>query len=213
MDKIDYKSEYKDLYLPKNIPSIIDVPAIPFIMIDGKGNPNDENGEYAKALEILYGLSYTIKMSKMGNEKLEGYFEYVVPPLEGLWWTKDNIELQTGFNKSILCWTALIRQPEFVTKETFDWACKSLKEKKNLDASKARFEVYKEGLCVQCMHIGTYDSEDATINKIHKFINENNLVKDFNNRFHHELYLSDPRKGDPLKTKTVIRIPVKGKMI
>jgi len=213
MNKIDYKAEYKELYMPTNIPTLLDVPDIAFIMIDGVGNPNEVDGEYAKALEILYGLACTIKMLKMGKEKLEGYFEYVVPPLEGLWWTKENQELPKGFDKKTLCWTAMIRQPDFVTKEVFDWACSSLKEKKNLNVDLARFEILKEGKCVQCMHIGSYDNEDVTIDKLHHFIDENNLEKDFSHRQHHEIYLSDPRKTTLENIKTVIRLPVKAKMI
>lgn len=216
-EKLDYKKEYKDLYLPKNKPEIIDVPAMNFIMVDGKGNPNDEAGEYKAAVELLYGLSFTIKMSKMGSNKLKGYFEYVVPPLEGLWQMDDckiDFEHKEKFN-----WTSMIRQPEFVTKEVFEWACSEIiKKKPQLDTSKARFETFKEGLCVQMMHIGPYDAEPASIKQLEDFIEKNNLKDAINTvqtdgtvRKHHEIYLSDPRKAKPENLKTVLRHPVENK--
>lgn len=215
--KLDYKKEFKDLYMPKKKPSLIDVPAMNFIMIDGKGDPNEENGEYSKAIELLYALSYTIKMSKNGQKKIEGYFEYVVPPLEGLWWCDDcKIEF---FDKSKFHWTSMIRQPEFVTDEVFKWACSEVSKKKpQLDVSKARFQVLKEGLCVQMMHIGPFDNEPETVNEIEAYIKNNNLrnaisivSENGNIRRHHEIYLSDPRKIDKQKIKTVLRIPVEYK--
>lgn len=214
--KFDYKKEYKDLYMPKVKPCIIDVPAMHFIMVEGSGNPNSSDGEYKQAMELLYGLSYTIKMSKMGEKHIKGYFEYVVPPLEGLWWMNDNSPIDYC-HKEKFCWISMIRQPEFVTKQVFEWACSELKKKKtDINVSKARFAEFAEGLCVQMMHIGPFDNEPETIEKIEEFIKEN----DYKNaicdvlpcgmvRRHHEIYLSDPRKGDPLKFKTVIRHPIK----
>lgn len=215
-EKLDYKKEYKDLYMPKAKPSIIDVPLMSFIMIDGTGDPNVEGGEYKQAVELLYGLSYSIKMSKMGDNKIDGYFEYVVPPLEGLWWLSDNSHFNFSM-KEKFCWTAMIRQPEFVTEEVFRWACSEVAKKKpELDTSKARLQVFKEGVCVQMMHIGPFDDEPQTIEKIDAFIKENNykdaisdIQPDGMIRRHHEIYLSDPRKIELSKMKTVIRHPVK----
>lgn len=214
--KLDYKKEFKDLYMPKNKPSLIEVPAMNFIMVDGKGNPNEEGEEYQKAVELLYALSFTIKMSKMGDEVPEGYFEYVVPPLEGLWWLKDGCYKEGFSDKNEFYWTSMIRQPEFVTKEVFDWACKEVAKKKpNIDVSKARLETFEEGLCVQMMHIGPFDDEPQTIEKIEKYIEENNLKNAISTKLptgqvrrHHEIYLSDPRKVSIDKMKTVLRHPV-----
>ncbi len=210
MDKIDYKKEYKDLYLPKTTPMIINVPPINFIMVDGKGNPNREDGEYSRAVGMLYALSFTIKMSKMGANKPDGYFEYVVPPLEGQWWMAYGREGVDYLKKDKFCWISMIRQPEFVTDEVFKRACEEVEKKKHIDTSKARLEVFREGLCVQCMHMGPFDDEPKTLAKIEQFISENKLINDIDNlRRHHEIYLSDPRKGDIKKMKTVIRVPVK----
>lgn len=216
--KLDYKKEYKDLYMPKAKPCIIDVPAMCFIMVDGRGNPNIEGGEYQQAVELLYGLSYTIKMSKMGGSQLDGYFEYVVPPLEGLWWLSDNSYFDFSI-KEKFCWISMIRQPEFVTQEVFDWACKEIARKKpQLDTSKARLQVFHEGLCVQMMHIGSFDEEPETIAQINGFIKEKNYQDAISEvepngmvKRHHEIYLSDPRKIESSKMKTVLRHPVKGK--
>lgn len=215
MEKIDYKKKYKDLYLPKTNPVEILVPEMRFIMVDGKGNPNEEDGEYKKAVEILYALSYTIKMNKDIKNELDDYFDYVVPPLEGLWWLKDD-DMDFSKKEKYL-WTSMIRQPEFVTKEIFEFACNEVKRKKpNLDVSKARFEVFNEGLCVQCMHMGPFDKEYITTEKIDKYIEENNLIDDICGinkegliRRHHEIYLSDPRRVNIERMKTVIRHPVR----
>lgn len=213
--KMDYKKEYKDLYLPKTEPCVIDVPAICFIMVDGEGNPNTEGGEYQQAVELLYGLSYSIKMSKMGGNQPEGYFEYVVPPLEGLWWLKDGSDFDLS-KKGLFCWTSMIRQPEFVTQEVFDLACRELAKKKPLlNPAKARLQGFREGLCVQMMHLGPYDDEPRTVARMDAFIKENHyrdaisdVLPDGTTRRHHEIYLSDPRKTEPSKMKTVLRHPV-----
>ncbi len=210
MEKMDYKKEYKNLYLPKTDPMTIDVPSMNFIMVSGKGNPNEENGEYSKSVELLYALSFTIKMSKMGKAKPPGYFEYVVPPLEGLWWMEDGKEEINYLEKDNFCWISMIRQPEFVTREVFLWACEEIKRKKQLDTGAARFEALKEGLCVQCMHIGPFHDEPETILKMEQYMIALNLKNDINNlRRHHEIYLSDPRKCHVSRMKTVIRIPVR----
>ncbi|WP_238904186.1 GyrI-like domain-containing protein [Clostridium sp. YIM B02506] len=213
--KLDYKKEFKDLYLPKNEPMLVDVPEMNFIMVDGKGNPNDEDGEYQSAVEILYALSYTIKMSKKGSYNIEGYFEYVVPPLEGLWWMEnDGMDFK---KKDKFEWTSMIRQPEFVTEEVFEWACSEvLRKKPDLNVSKARLQSFREGLCVQIMHIGSYDDEPKTVEKLDKYVEDNNLINAISTineqgiiKRHHEIYLSDPRKTSLDKLKTVIRHPVK----
>jgi len=208
--KLDYKKEYKDLYMPKGKPAVIEVPPIPFITVLGKGNPNEENGEYQKAVELLYAISYTIKMSKNGEHIPIGYFEYVVPPLEGQWWIPKGNADTDYTKKSDFCWVSMIRQPDFVTEDVFKWACKEVEKKKKLDTSKAEYIVFKEGLCVQCMHIGPFDNEPATIEKMETYITQNGYANDISEtRHHHEIYLSDPRKCDINKMKTILRIPVK----
>ena len=204
--KVDYKKEYKDLYMPKRKPSIIDVPAMNFIMIDGMGEPS--TGEFQSSIGVLYSLAYTIKMSKMGDWQPEGYFDYVVPPLEGLWWTSGGAFDFARPDKWL--WTCMIRQPEFVTAEVFSWACNECRRKKpEVDVSIARFETFEEGLCVQKMHIGPYDSEPESIEQMQEFIAENGLIDETSSeRKHHEIYLSDPRRTAPEKLKTVLRHPV-----
>lgn len=213
MDKLDYKKTYKELYQPKTKPSIIEVPEMIFIAIDGEGNPNT-CPEYKAAIEVLYGLSYAIKMSKMNGTQPAGYFEYVVPPLEGLWQV-DGVDFD-GMNvtdKDKFKWISMIRQPEFVTEEVFEQAKLVLKKKKPaLDLSKARLMKMTEGLCVQIMHKGSYDDEPASIEQMKRFLDENGYIEDFSEgRFHHEIYLSDPRKCSTDKLKTVIRHPIKKK--
>lgn len=214
MEKLDYKKEYKDLYLPKAEPMLIDVPNMKFIWVEGKGNPNDENGEYQEALQLLYVLSFTIKMSKMGGHKIEGYFDYVVPPLEGFWWNENEQNVNYK-KKENFKWISLIRQPEFVTKEVFDWACEEVRKKKKLETKKAEFGEIKEGLCVQMMHIGSYNDEPKTLEEMEEYRQMNHLKNDIGNnengfvRRHHEIYLSDPRRTKPENLRTVIRIPVK----
>lgn len=200
---LDYKKEFKDLYVPKNIPSLVDVPPIPFFMMDGRGDPNGE--EYQDAVTYLYTLSYAIRMR---GKALPGYFEYVVPPLEGLWWDVDNVnDLE---QRDHWQWTAMIRQPNFVTQDILAWAVRTIKPKKPLlDLSKIRLETYNEGLCVQAMHIGSYADEPATIKRIHAYITANGLLEAIDERRkHHELYLSDPNKTKLSNMKTVIRLPV-----
>ena len=204
-EKLDFKKVYQDLYLPKNKPVLIKVPAINFIMVDGHGDPN--GAEYHDAVGILYALSFSIKMSKMGGNQPEGYFDYVVPPLEGLWGCEGN-----GYDpehRNTWSWTSMIRQPDFVTQEVFDWACKQAEKKKpELDFTKARLAGYDEGDCVQIMHIGPFSTEPDSIEQIDQFIRESNLIDDCGERRHHEIYLSDPRKCAPERMKTVLRHPV-----
>ena len=209
----DYKKEYKDLYLPKTKPGVTQVPEMLFIMVSGAGDPNT-SGSYKNALEILYGLSYAIKMSKMRAAQPKGYFDYVVPPLEGLWWIgsgdNDYFDGKTIPDKDKLCWTSMIRQPEFVTQEVFEEAKRALAKKKpNLDLSLAHLAAWREGLCAQIMHIGGYDDEPATIRILVRFIIENGFTNDISeSRKHHEIYFSDPRKTAPEKLKPVIRHPI-----
>ena len=207
----DYKKEYKEFYMPKNKPSIIEIPRMNYIAVRGKGNPNEENSEYKQTIGLLYSIAFTIKMSYKTSHKIEGYFEYVVPPLEGFWW-------QTGIDgldynkKEDMEFISMIRLPDFVTKEEFDWAINEATNKKKQDFSKVEFLSYDEGLCVQCMHIGSYDNEPATIETMKTYVEENGYEIDINNnRFHHEIYLSDPRKCDESRLKTVIRHPIKKK--
>jgi len=205
----DFKKEYKEFYMPASRPSIVKIPAFNFIAVRGKGNPNDPDGEYSKALNLLYGVAYTIKMSKKGSHQIEGYFDYVVPPLEGFWW-QDGIEGVDYSGKDNFNWVSVIRLPDFVTKEDYEWAVEEATRKKKEDFSKVEFLTIEEGLCVQCMHIGTYDDEPATVELMHKYMKEQGYELDISEkRLHHEIYLSDPRKVDPEKNRTVIRHPVR----
>jgi hypothetical protein len=207
MYKLDYKKVFKQLYNPAENPAIITVPNMRFIMVDGNGDPNDEGGAYQKVVELLFGLSYTIKM---GKNRPPDYFEYVVPPLEGLWWYSDGAYYDVS-KKADFCWTMMIRQPEFVTTELFESAKLAMKKKKpELNVEIARLNDFEEGLCVQSMHIGPYDDEPKTVEKMDAFARENGLIIDFSDtRRHHEIYLSDPRKVEPSMIKTVLRHPFK----
>lgn len=205
----DFKKEYKEFYMPKGKPEIVTIPKMNYIAVRGKGNPNEEDCEYKKSIELLYGIAYTIKMSKKGDHKIEGYFDYVVPPLEGFWWqeTVDGIDYS---HKENFQWISVIRLPDFVTKADFDWAIEEATRKKKIDFSKVEFLEIEEGLCVQCMHSGSYDNEPATVTAMDKFIADNGYENDISDtRRHHEIYLSDARKVTPEKLKTVIRHPIK----
>lgn len=205
----DYKKEYKEFYLPKNRPEIIEIPAMNFIAVRGKGDPNDEGGEYKAAIGLLYGIAFTVKMSKKGSRQIEGYFDYVVPPLEGFWWQQGIKGVDYG-RKEDFCWLSVIRMPDFVTKEDFAWAIEEVSRKKQQDFSKVEFLTIKEGLCVQCMHIGAFDDEPATVAVMDLYVQENGYENDFSaDRLHHEIYLSDARRVAPEKWRTVIRHPVK----
>jgi hypothetical protein len=220
MDKLDFKKQDKILYAPGSKPSIIMVPPMNFIMVDGHGNPNDPGGEYNKAIELLFPLTFTIKMGiKFGKIKLkekDELIDYMVPPLEGLWWLADVNDINFT-RKNNYCWTSMIRQPDFITPEVFEQAQAELRKKKpELDVTKARLEVFEEGLCVQCMHTGPFDTEPVTIEKIDEFIRLNGLTYDIgtvlpdgHTRQHHEIYMGDPRKANPAKFKTILRHPVR----
>ena len=197
--------------MPKGKPEIVTVPKMNYIAVRGKGNPNEEDGEYKKSIELLYGIAYTIKMSKKGDHKIEGYFDYVVPPLEGFWWQENLDGIDYG-HKENFQWISVIRVPDFVTKADFDWAIEEATRKKKMDFSKVEFLEIEEGLCVQCMHSGSYDGEPATVAAMDKFIADNGYENDISDtRRHHEIYLSDARKVAPEKLKTVIRHPIREK--
>ena len=205
----DYKKEYKEFYLPKSEPGLILVPPVNYLAVRGKGDPNEADGAYKRAVGLLYGVAYTIKMSKKGDRCIDGYFDYVVPPLEGLWWQPGTEGIDYA-HKEDFHWISLIRLPDFVSREDFDWAVAEATQKKKADFSALEFFAYDEGLCVQCMHTGPYDDEPATVETMHNFIAEKNYKLDItDSRFHHEIYLSDARKTAPEKLKTVIRHPIK----
>lgn len=205
----DFKKEYKEYYMPKNKPQIVDIPKANYIAVRGKGDPNEESGAYQQAVGILYSIAYTLKMSYKTDYKIEGFFEYVVPPLEGFWW-QDNVEGVDYSDKSTFNWISVIRLPDFITEENFAWAVETASKKKNMDCSSAEFLTIDEGLCVQMMHIGPYDDEPASVAIMNAFLKENGYATDINeNRLHHEIYLSDPRKTAPEKLKTVIRQPIR----
>ncbi len=205
----DYKKEYKEFYLPKNKPGIVTVPPMNFIAVRGQGDPNREDGEYKAAMQLLYGVVFTIKMSKMGDHRIEGYFDYVVPPLEGFWW-QEGVRGVDYARKDSFQWISVIRLPDFVTKTDFDWAVEEAARKKKTDFSKAYFMTYDEGLCVQCRHLGPYDDEPATVQQMHAYMEAQGYELDITGqRMHHEIYLSDARKTAPEKLKTVIRHPIK----
>ena len=205
----DFKKEYKEFYMPKNKPSIVTVPPMNYIAVRGKGDPNAEGGEYKAAIGLLYGIAFTIKMSKKGSHQIEGYFDYVVPPLEGFWW-KDGVRGVDYAHKESFQWLSVIRLPDFVTKEDFEWAVEEATGKKKTDFSKVEFFHYDEGLCVQCMHIGPYDDEPATVDLMHQYMESQGYELDITDtRMHHEIYLSDARKVAPEKLRTVIRHPIR----
>lgn len=207
----DYKKEYKEFYMPKNKPSLVELPPMNYIAVRGKGDPNADDGEYKASIGLLYAVAFTLKMSKLGSRRIEGYFDYVVPPLEGLWQMQGGGEIDYS-HKDGLEFISMIRLPDFVTREDFDWAIAEAEKKKKLDLSKVEFFSYSEGICVQCMHVGSYDDEPATVYAMDAFACENGYVTDFGERLHHEIYLSDPRKCSPEKLKTVVRHPVRKKL-
>lgn len=210
MGKLEYVKAFPELYAPGTAPSLIDVPEMLFLQVDGCGDPNDPEGEYFKALELLYALAYTIKMSPKGGNALEGYFEYSVPPLEGLWWFGDGAGDVLTADKRQYRWTSMIRQPDFVTPGVIEWAAGEVKRKKKLDTSRARLARFREGLCVQCMHIGPYALEPATVERMHAYMEASGLICDLSDvRKHHEIYLGDPRRTAPEKLRTVLRHPVR----
>lgn len=205
----DFKKEYKEFYMPKGKPEIVTVPKANYIAVRGQGDPNEEGGAYKQAIGILYGVAYTLKMSYKTGYQMEGYFEYVVPPLEGFWW-QEGVEGVDYSNKSTFHWISVIRLPDFVTEKDFQWAVETASAKKKMDCSMAEFLTIEEGLCVQIMHIGPFDSEPESVRKMDEYLKQNGYCNDFSEtRMHHEIYLSDVRKVDPLRWKTVIRHPIR----
>ncbi len=205
----DFKKEYKEFYMPKNKPEIVKMPPMNYVAVRGKGNPNVEGGDYQQAISILYAVAYTLKMSYKTDYKIEGFFEYVVPPLEGFWW-QDNIKGIDYSNKDTFNWISVIRLPDFITEKDFAWAVQTAAKKKKIDCSLAEFLTIDEGLCVQIMHQGSFDSEPATVALMEDYLKEQGYENDINEqRLHHEIYMSDTRKVAPEKWKTVIRHPIK----
>ena len=205
----DFKKEYKEFYMPAARPSIVTVPPMNYIAVRGEGDPNAEDGAYKQAIGLLYGIAFTIKMSKKGDHRIEGFFDYVVPPLEGFWW-QDGVKWIDYARKDRFQWISVIRLPDFVTKKDFDWAVAEATRKKKTDFSRAEFLTCDEGLCVQCLHIGSYDDEPATVEQMHRYMEELGYALDITEqRLHHEIYLSDVRKVAPEKLKTVIRHPIR----
>ncbi len=205
----DYKKEYKEFYLPPRKPSILTVPTMNYIAVRGQGNPNDDTGEYKESIGLLYAIAFTIKMSYKGSHKIDGYFQYVVPPLEGFWWQKGIAGIDYT-SKEDFIFISIIRLPDFVTKEDFDWAVEEATKKKKIDFSKVEFLTYDEGECVQCMHIGAFDDEPQTVAAMHEYAKQNGYELDITDtRYHHEIYLSDPRRCAIEKCKTVVRHPIR----
>lgn len=205
----DFKKEYKEFYMSKSVPEIVTVPKANYIAVRGMGDPNQEGGAYQSAVSILYAVAYTLKMSYKTDYRIEGFFEYVVPPLEGFWWQEGVDGIDYG-DKSTFHWISVIRLPEFVTKKDFDWAVEEAARKKKLDCFLAEFLTIEEGLCVQIMHTGSFDHEPSTVALMDQYIAENGYANDMNeNRLHHEIYLSDARKAAPEKWKTIIRHPIR----
>ena len=205
----DFKKEYKEFYMPKNKPEIVKIPSMNYVAVRGKGNPNVEGGDYQQAISILYAVAYTLKMSYKTDYKIEGFFEYVVPPLEGFWW-QDNIKGIDYSNKDAFNWISVIRLPDFISERDFAWAVQTAAKKKKIDCSSAEFLTVDEGLCVQIMHMGSFDSEPATVALMESYLKEQGFVNDINEqRLQHEIYMSDARRVAPEKWKTVIRHPIK----
>ena len=205
----DFKKEYKEFYMPKKKPSIVKVPRMNYLAVRGQGNPNQEDGEYKASIGLLYGIAYTIKMSKKGDYQIDGYFDYVVPPLEGFWWQEGVIGMDYA-HKDSFRWISVIRLPDFVSEDDFGWAIEEATKKKKTDFSRVEFFSYDEGLCVQCMHIGAYDEEPVTVELMHEYMEQQGYVLDITEqRMHHEIYLSDARRVAPEKLKTVIRHPIR----
>lgn len=205
----DFKKEYKEFYMPKSKPEIVNVPKANYIAVRGIGNPNEEGGAYQQAISVLYAVAYTLKMSYKTDHRIEGFFEYVVPPLEGFWW-QENIDGVDYTDKSTFNWISVIRLPDFITQKDFEWAVETATKKKKLDCSLAKFMTIDEGLCVQVMHLGAFDNEPATVALMDAYLVQNGYVNDMNkDRLHHEIYLSDTRKVAQEKRKTVIRHPIR----
>ena len=207
----DFKKEFKKFYRPSENPEIIEIPKMNFLAVRGHGNPNEEGGEYKQAIGLLYPLAYAVKMSRKTDYSMDGYFDFVVPPLEGFWW-QDGIKGVDYERKNDFRFISVLRLPDFVRKEDFDWAVQQTSIRKKTDFSKVEFFTYDEGLCVQCLHIGSYNDEPMTVERMHAYMEDEGYQLDITDeRMHHEIYISDVRKTDPSKLKTIIRHPVKRK--
>ena len=205
----DFKKEYKEFYLPPAGPQIVTVPRANYLAVRGQGDPNEPDGAYQQAIGMLYAVAYTLKMSYKTDHRIEGFFEYVVPPLEGFWW-QEGVAGVDYTHKENFRWISVIRLPDFVTKEDLAWAVIEAARKKKTDCSRVELLSYDEGLCVQCMHIGPYDNEPATVSAMHEYMERQGYALDISDaRLHHEIYLSDARKVAPEKRKTVIRHPIR----
>lgn len=205
----DYKKEYREFYLPKDKPGLVEVPPMNYLAVRGEGDPNVEGSEYMQSIPLLYGVAFTLKMSGKAGHRIDGFFDYVVPPLEGFW-RQVGITGIDYARKADFRFLSVIRLPDFVTIDDFRWAVREAERKKKADFSKVEFWHYDEGLCVQCMHIGPYDDEPATVARMHEFIAREGYEPDISEqRPHHEIYLSDARKTAPEKLKTVIRHPIR----
>lgn len=207
----DFKKEFKEYYHPKKKPEVVEIPSMNFIAVRGRGNPNEEDGEYSQAISILYSIAYTLRMSYKGDYKIEDYFEYVVPPLEGFWWQEGVMGVDIE-NKASFQWISCIRLPDFIKEKDVEWAKEQVWKKKGIDGKKAKFLILEEGLCVQMMHIGPFDEEWKSVQLMEEFIEKSPYEYDFSeDRKHHEIYLSDIRKVAPEKWRTIIRHPIKEK--
>lgn len=205
----DLKKEFKEYYQPKNKPEIVNIPSINYLAVRGSGDPNDETGDYKKALESLYAVAYTLRMSYKTDYKINGFYEYIVPPLEGFWW-QDGTDGVNYADKTSFNWISVIRLPDFISGKDIEWAVRTATKKKKTDCSQVKFLTVNEGLCVQIMHIGPYDNEPVTVKLMDDYLAQNGYENNLNSeRMHHEIYLSDPRKCLPEKMKTVIRHPIK----
>lgn len=203
----DYKKEYKEFYLPPTMPTLVEVPPMNYLAVRGTGDPNDVSGEYMASIGLLYGIAFTLKMCPKAGHNIEGYFDYVVPPLEGLWDSADGSPGVDYARKDNFRWTAMIRQPDFVTADTLAWASAEAARKGKPPFPDVRLFLCEEGLCAQCMHIGAFDDEPATVARLHAFLAENGLRPEYAERRHHEIYLTDPRRTAPEKRRTVLRLP------
>ncbi len=204
----DFKKEYKEFYMPSGKPSIVNVPSANYLAVRGKGNPNEEGGDYKKAIEMLYSVAYTLKMSPKNGRNINGFFDYVVPPLEGFWW-QEGVDVVDLSRKDELCWISVIRLPDFVTMADFEWAVQTATRKKKIDCSKVEFLAIDEGLCVQILHVGAYDEEAHSVELMEQWALQNGYRMDFtDSRLHHEIYLSDARKTPTEKLRTVVRHPI-----
>ena len=205
----DFKKEYREFYLPPSRPELVTVPRWNYLAVRGEGDPNQADGDYQRAIGVLYAVAYTLKMSHKTDHRIEGFYDYVVPPLEGFWYQEGTMGVDYG-RKGDFRWISVIRLPDFITREDLAWAVETASQKKKLDCSAAEFLTVEEGLCVQMLHLGPFDDEPASVARMDAYLAEQGYVNDWESgRLHHEIYLSDARRVPPEKWKTVIRHPVR----